>query len=107
MTKLYIFCLGFVLICSCKSATKLYNQGNYDDAVAAATKKLQKDPADGESKAVLQSAYRFALSRHEDQIRNLSNSANEDKYDRIVIEYSQLQKLYELIQQSPAAATAV
>ena len=44
MRKIYtLFTLGIVLlITGCKSASKLYDKGNYDEAVQVAVKKLQK-----------------------------------------------------------------
>ena len=44
MRKIYtLVTLGFVLlVAGCKTASKLYDKGNYDDAVQLAVKKLQK-----------------------------------------------------------------
>ena len=44
MRKIYtLVILGFVLlVAGCKTAAKLYDKGNYDEAVELAVKKLQK-----------------------------------------------------------------
>jgi hypothetical protein len=103
MRKLYsITVLIAVLFTFCKSPAKLYDKGNYNDAMDAAIKKLQKDPGDYESREVLKSSYKYAVEERQDQIRILSNSSNETKYDQIFQQYNQLQGLYEKIRRYPA-----
>jgi len=58
MRKIYILVslIAFILlVASCKTASKLYDKGNYDEAVQLAVKKLQKKP-DDEMRALLQNA---------------------------------------------------
>lgn len=93
----------FVSITGCKTATKLYESGDYDEAVELAVKKLQKKNNDEELKSVLQNAYRFAVDQHESKIRNLSGNNNELKWEWIHNEYSLLQKLYHAVRRSPVA----
>ena len=105
MTKFYLLLLGYTLIFySCKTASKAYNKGDYADAIELGIKKLQKDPNDYETKELVKSAYNYAISQKEDEIRILSNGNNELKYDRIYSQYLYLQDLYSTIRQSPAAA---
>lgn len=96
----YLFAATTVLF-SCKSAQKMYQRGNYDEAVELAAKKLSKKPNDAELLDVLQNAYRFAVEDHETRIRNHSNSTNQLKYEYILAEYSDLQRLYDAIRRSP------
>ena len=108
MTKLYTYAAAALLLfASCKSASKAYHHGNYTEAVEIAVKKLQKDPGDGELKAVLKNAYQYAVKQHEEEIRNLSASNDFRRWERIYQQYQQLQNLYTNIHQSPAAAQAV
>ena len=102
-TKLYtIFILSIVtFLFSCKSATKLYSKGNYDEAVEVAVKKLQKDPNDKQLRDVIQSSYRYAVQDHENKIASYSNSTNDLKWEWIYNEYSSLQNLYDAIHRSP------
>ena len=96
--KLYLlFILSSLFIFSCKTAEKLYNKGNYDEAVELAAKKLQKKPGDAGLIDILQNAYRFAVEDHESRVRNYSNSNTDLRYENIYREYSQLQRLYEAI----------
>lgn len=108
MTKLYTFlAAGLFLVAACKSASKAYDHGNYTEAVEIAVKKLQKDPNDGELKTVAKNAYQYAVRQHEEEIRNLSNSASPNRWEQIYRQYIMLQDLYENIQRSPAAVQAV
>ena len=108
MRKIYslIIFIGILWMAGCKSAAKLYDKGNYDEAVEVAVKKLQKKP-DNEMRALLQSAYHYAVNDHETRIRQHSESSNELKYEWIYAEYSSLQRLYEAIHRSPEAMTVV
>jgi tetratricopeptide (TPR) repeat protein len=108
MRKIYtLIILGFVLlIAGCKTASKLYDKGNYDEAVQLAVKKLQKKP-DGEMRALLQSAYQYAVNDHETRIRQLSDNTNDLKWECIYSEYASLQRLYEAIHRSPEALAIV
>src|SRR5215831_12746132 len=83
MKKIYLFIFIAVttLIAGCKSASKLYQKGNYDEAVQVAVKKLQKDPNDPKLKSVVQDAYRYAVTDHESRIRNYESMDNEMKYE--------------------------
>jgi tetratricopeptide (TPR) repeat protein len=102
-TKLYtIFIFSAVtFLVSCKSASKLYQKGNYDEAVEVAAKKLQKDPTDAKLQAVILDAYRYAVNDHESRISNYSNSSNELRYEWIYNEYVSLQRLYDAIRKAP------
>ena len=102
--KLYSLLIfsGVLLLFSCKTAEKLYQQGRYDEAVVLATKKLQKKPGDAKLIDVLQNAYRFAVEDHESRIRNHTNSNSDMRWEYIYQEYLQLQGLYESIRRSPS-----
>jgi tetratricopeptide (TPR) repeat protein len=108
MRKIYsvfIF-IAFVSITGCRSAAKLYDKGNYDEAVELAVKKLQKKP-DNETRSLLQSAYQYAVNDHETRIRQYSDNSNELKWEWIYAEYSSLQRLHDAIHRSPEAMEIV
>lgn len=101
--KLYTLLLaGCILLASCKTASKLYQQGRYDEAVELAAKKLGKKPNDASTLGILQDAYRFAVEDHERRIRDLSNSGSDLRWENMYVEYSDLQRLYESIHRSPS-----
>lgn len=102
--KLYItyFIILGLFAFSCKTASKLYEKGNYDEAVALAAKKLQKDPTDAKLLDIITSSYRYAVNDHESSIRSHSLSKNELKNEWIYNDYVSLQKMYDAIYKVPA-----
>ncbi len=101
--KLYsFFFFTCVLFFSCKTAGKLYQAGQYDEAVAMAAKKLCKKPNDQSTLNLLTNAYRYAVEEHESRIRNLSNSSSDLRWENIYFEYIRLQNLYTAIRRSPS-----
>lgn len=108
MTKFYLLLIAATaFLASCKTATKSYNKGDYENAIELGVKKLQKDPSDYETKELVKSAYNFAVNQREEAIRTLLKSNGENRYEAILKEYSELQDMYNTIQQSPVAANAV
>jgi len=102
--KLYSFISLIILltIASCKSASKLYEKGNYDEAVTVAAKKLQKDPNDSKLQGIIQNAYRYAVNDHESRIRSISETTSDAKWEQLYNEYADLQTLYNAIYKSPS-----
>lgn len=108
MKKIYTLILAAaVLLYSCKSASKAFEKGDYEDAVSLAVKKLQKNGNDAATESLLRDAYQRAVDGHEAVIRNLSNSASENRFEQIFYEYRKLQNLYESIARSPEASRVV
>src|SRR3954452_22198919 len=109
MTKFYTFALigAIALISSCKSASKSYQKGDYTDAIERGVKKLQKDPNDYETRDLVKNSYKYTVNQHEDEIRILSNSKNDSRYEKIYEEYYSLQRLYETIREYPVASQLV
>jgi len=109
MKKIYsvLFLLLTVWMISCKSPSKLYNKGNYDEAVQTAIKKLQKDPHDPKLQSVARDAYHYAVTDHENQVRRYAETDNELKSESIYNEYAALQNLYNSIFRSPGAFEAI
>ena len=102
--KFYTFLFSSISIIaiSCKTASKLYEKGNYDEAVELAAKKLQKDPDDPKLLAIIQNAYRYAVNDHEGIIRDYTQSNNELKWEWIYNQYVSLQRMYDAIYKVPA-----
>jgi len=96
-----------ILIASCKTASKSYQKGNYADAIERGVKKLQKDPYDYETRDLVQKSYNYSVADHEDQIRILSDSKSENRFEKIYQEYAELQGLYNIIHEYPAVASMI
>lgn len=107
--KLYTFLLALIALgtSSCKTAKKMYEKGNYDEAVELAAKKLQKDPGNPELLSLLRDAYRYAVNDHEDRIRSYSESQNELKWEWMYNSYAALQRMYDAIYKAPSVFDAV
>ncbi|UYQ95287.1 hypothetical protein MKQ68_09280 [Chitinophaga horti] len=103
----YLGILLMVFFCACKSGEKMYNRGQYDDAVRLFVKKLQKRPNDSKSLALLPRAYQMAVETHEANVNSHLVSNNALKWERVRAEYNALQNLYYYIQSSPAALRIV
>lgn len=109
MTKVYSLALlsfAFFLY-SCKSASKAYQKGDYTDAIELGVKRLQKNPNDIETRDLIQRSYNLTVEEHEDQVRLLSNSKNDTRYEQIYNEYMTLQHLYRTIRQYPEVARQI
>lgn len=87
---------------ACKTASKLYEKGDYDEAVQVAAKKLQKNPDDPKLLNIIREAYRYAVNDHEDRIRSSSESSSELKWERMYNEYAALQRMYDAIRKVPS-----
>ncbi|HEY0434220.1 MAG TPA: hypothetical protein VGC95_10135 [Chitinophagaceae bacterium] len=109
MKKLYFisFAILSIWLAACKSASKLYDKGNYDEAVQVAAKKLQKDPNDAKLRSVLQDSYKYAVTDHQNKINNLEAGNDELKNEWIYNEYASLQDLYNAIFRTPAVYQSV
>jgi hypothetical protein len=101
--KLYTFIalIFSTILLSCKTASKLYQKGDYDEAVQLAAKKLQKDPNDAKLLDLIQNSYRYAVADHESRIRSNSESSNELKWEWTYNEYVALQRMYDAIYKVP------
>lgn len=102
--KLYtlLFTALILLAASCKTARKLYEKGNYTEAVELAAKKLQKDPDDPKLLAIIQDAYGYAVNDHESRIRSQAESSGELKWEAMYNEYVSLQRMHDAIYKVPA-----
>ena len=107
--KLYLFITLFALILftGCKTASKAYQKGNYDEAVGLAAKKLQKDPNDAKLLDVIQSSYRFAVEDHQNNIRNHSASNSDLKWEWMYNDYASLQSMHDAIRRVPSVYNIV
>src|SRR5258705_10169109 len=107
--KLYILLLAGISLFtfSCKTASKLYEKGHYDEAVQLAAKKLQKDPNEPKLLSIIQNSYSYAVNDHESRIRSNSESTNELRWEWMYNEYASLQRMYDAIYRVPAVFNLV
>lgn len=110
MNRKFYFLLFIVismLAVSCKTASKMYQKGNYAEAVELAAKKLQKNPDDAKLLTIIQDAYTYAVNDHESRIRTYTRSTNELKWEWVYNEYVSLQSMYNAIYKVPSVFSIV
>jgi hypothetical protein len=108
MSKFYLLLIACsIYFAGCKSANKSYQKGDYADAIELGVKKLQKDPNDYETKEIIQNSYTYAVNENENQIRILSNSSDDNRYEKIYQSYLRLQDLYQTIHAYPVPAKLI
>lgn len=102
-TKFYlvISLIAIALLTGCRSASKLYEKGRYDEAVEAAVRKWQKKPGDPELADLLRQAYRYAVNDHEARIRQHHLQNLPLRWEDIHSGYASLQRLHDAIFRAP------
>lgn len=105
MTKMYLLAItASLFMYSCKTASKSFQKGDYTQAIELGVKKFQKNPSDYDTRDLIQKSYNYEVAQHEDEIRILSESSSELRFDKMVDAYQHLQHLYEVIHQYPAVS---
>lgn len=107
--KFYAFLFAFMSLfaVSCKTAKKLYEKGDYTEAVELAAKKLQKDPNDPKLLDIITNAYSYAVNDHEARIRNYAEGNGELKWENMYNEYASLQRMYDAIYKVPSVFSII
>jgi hypothetical protein len=82
--------LGLVLILSCKSAEKLLQEGNYDEAIDKSIKKVQRGNAKDDDKQVLDKGYQLANDRDLQRIEFLLEEDRPENWEEIYWRYYDL-----------------
>jgi hypothetical protein len=92
-----------VILFSCKSVNKLYQKGDYDEAVITAVKKLQKNKLKDDTKELIADAYAKAINQRTENIRSFTLRNDELKWEAIASEYSRMQQLTDAVNRSAEA----
>jgi len=88
---------------ACNTHKKLLEKGNYFDAVIKSVDKLRSNPSNGKAKQTLKEAYPLAEG---DLLRSIDQARAADpqfQWSTSVYAYEDLNRLYEKVQDSPAA----
>lgn len=86
---LFISC-AIILFASCKSTTKLVEQGNYDKAIDKSIKTILKGKYDAEDVLMLDKAYSLANTRDLERIKLLKAEGRPEDWEKIYFAYSAL-----------------
>lgn len=90
MKQLSLLFFVIVLVISCKSPSKLVEEGNYDKAIERSIKKMLKGNAKLEDKSMLDKAYRLANKEDVDNIKVLKTEGNPANWENIYFSYRRL-----------------
>lgn len=82
----YFLFLGTILF-SCKSSSKLVEQGDYEQAIEKTIKKILKGKADSEDVSMLDKAYTLANTRNSDRIKFLKAEGKPENWEQIYFQY--------------------
>ena len=100
--------LTFALtVAACGNALKSYEKGNYYTACEEAVSKLRSKPADADASYALVNAYPLAQNVLMREIEKLSGIRTTNNYEKIVQNYTRLDKLTESIYRCPAALALI
>lgn len=92
---------------SCRSSRDYLSRSGDDKAVTDAVKALDKKADDSSAANAVPLLYEAALQKHLGNIHSYHSSNVLSRWDKIIAEYSALQKLYETVTQSAAARQLV
>lgn len=107
MRKLSCLFLVVLMLNSCSSGKKAYEQGNYYEAVVKATNRLRQKPNHKKSQQTLREAYPLAVATMESDARQMISSSNPLKYSKAIRIYQQLDRLNDEIRHSPGALKVI
>ena len=105
--KLVVTLIVAASIAACGSALKSYQKGNYYAACEEAINKLRSKPNDTDASYALVNAYPLVQSTILRDINNLSAVKTINNYEKIVQQYTRLNKLAENIYRCPAALALI
>lgn len=95
--KFIYFLLAVLIVAGCNSPQKLINTGQYDAAVNKTVKKLRRNKTKQKQIKWLETAYRKALQRDDEQIKSLKQNGQPDCWDDIFYVYSQMKRRQEMV----------
>lgn len=107
MKYFFYLAIGLVLLASCTSSKDYLSRVDQDQSLFDAVKALNKHPDDSNAKKALPALYSNADLLHLKKINAYNSSAELGRWEKIIDEYNILQKMYDAISGSPAAASLV
>jgi len=99
--------LASLIILSCSSGKKSFEQGNYYESVLQSVNRLRKNPDQKKARRTLADSYPLAVDGFESDIRNKLASNDPYKWTGVVSSYSKLNQMYDEIRRSPGALAVI
>lgn len=109
MQKVFTYTLigSFFFLFACSSPKNQFEKGNYEKAVELSIKRLRKKPTNSKQKAILKAAYGYAVQVSEQKIIQFEQRTDRFKWDNVIPQYRQMQKLYTELLQCPGCLAVV
>lgn len=92
-----------LILSSCSSGKKAYEQGDYYAAVLKAVNRLRNNPDHKKSSETLKKSYPLAVSTFEQDAKNAMDANDRYKFKKSLQAYEAINRLYHEIQTAPAA----
>ena len=102
-----LLAVALIFIAACSSPKNQFEKGNYEKAVQLSIKKLRKKPSNEKQQAILKAAYGYAVQVSAQKISQQQQSQDRFKWDKVIAQYREMQKLYGELLQCPGCLKVV
>ena len=102
-----IFTVISFLIISCSSGLQQLKKGNFDEAIFTSANRLQQKTDNKKALEVLREAYPLAINDHKRAIRMFENSQEPFRWEKALVEYQDLNRIYDVISHSSVSMREV
>jgi len=106
-SRLRYFIYLSILIVGCTTGKNALQKGDYDASLLKAVNRLQSAPQNKEAVQVLMSAYSFSLDAHQRRIDEAIQSVDPLRWETVIYEYEQLNRLSDEINRCPSCLTVL
>ncbi len=107
MKYIFYFAFGLFTLASCKTSKDYLSRIDEDRTLFDAAKALSRHPGDSDATKALPLLYKQAEIRHLKKINTYSGNKELSRWDKIVDEYSILQKMYSAIGETALGSSLV
>ncbi len=97
MIRLIAFIFVALILTSCGSSKKLYQHGNYDQAIHKSVKKLRGNPENTKEMNVLEKSYNAANDINNSRIKFLKTDGKPETWNEVFNNYSMLKDRQQLV----------
>jgi hypothetical protein len=107
MKRILLITSTLFLLASCKTSKDYLSRGDEDKTFFDVVKRLKKHSNDEDAAKALPEVYTRVQQKHLKKINAYKNNKDISHWDKLIDEYSGLQKMYEAISNSDAASSLV
>ncbi len=104
---IYVFLIGILILNSCSTGQKAYQQGNYYDAIMKAVSRLSSDPDNRKASQVISEGYQMAVTYYQEEIDKVLTSNDLFKWKQTLDIMQTVNKMSDEIRRVPAARKLV